>query len=338
MSLKPTIYDIAERAGVSIATVSHVINNTGRVGTTTRETVLQAIHEMGYHRNAVASALAGKNSYSIGLIVPDVNNAFFSELLRGAEDEAFKFGYSVLICNTDHDVEKEQVYLRTLRSKKMDGIIIATGSAPGNIIQQLVDEGVAVTILSREIPNVSLPTVLVDNFLGGKLAAYHLTSLGHRTIAVISEPLTIGSSRERIRGFKSVLEAVAPTGQLLVAKEYGFGINAGFRITCEMLATHKFTAIFATNDQLAVGALQACNQLGKRVPDDISLIGFDNTVLAQIVHPPLTTIAQPMYELGQRSVSVTIDFLESGMLSNETIVLKPELVVRQSTKRIFRSD
>lgn len=329
--MKPTIYDIARRAGVSIATVSHALNNTGRVGPTTRQNVLRVVQDLGYQRNAVASALAGKNSYSIALIVPDVNNAFFSELLRGAEDEAFKFGYSVLICNTDHDVVKEQAYLKTLRSKSMDGIIIATGSTPSNVVEELVEEGVAITILSREIPNVSTATVLVDNFLGGSLAAQHLSDLGHRSIGVITEPLAIGSSRERLRGFESVFTTAHPSGQLHVSRDSGFGVHTGFRLAWEMLSSHPVTAIFAANDQLAVGALQACIQLGKRVPEDISLVGFDNTILAQIVQPPLTTVAQPMYELGQKTVSLTIDSIESGQQSTETVVLMPELVVRQST-------
>ena len=186
--MKPTIYDIARRAGVSIATVSHVLNNTGRMGETTRQNVLRAIRELGYERNTLASALAGKNSYSIAFIVPDVNNSYYSEILRGVEDEAFKLGYSVLICNTDGDMVKEQVYLKTLRSKRMDGIIIATGSTPSGVIRkELIEEGVRVAILSREIPDVSVGTVMVDNFLGGSLAANHLLSLGHRSIGIITE-------------------------------------------------------------------------------------------------------------------------------------------------------
>jgi LacI family transcriptional regulator len=329
--MKPTIYDIARRAGVSIATVSHVINNTGRVGSTTREKVLRVIQELGYERNTLASALAGKNSYSIGFVVPDVNNMYFAEILRGAEDEAFRLGYSVLVCNTDNDVDKELAYLKTLRNKRMDGLIIATGSTPSNVVEDLMGDNIRVTAVSREIPDVSVATVMVDNFLGGYMAAQHLLSLGHHDIAFITEPLTIGSSRERLRGFETALRAEAPEARLYLSEDCGFGIQTGTRIATEFITNYPISAIFAANDQLAVGAMQACHQLGRRVPDDISIVGFDDTVLAKIVHPPLTTIVQPMYELGRRAASLTIACIEMHQQLTETIVLKPELVIRQST-------
>ena len=208
--MKPTIYDIARLSGVSTATVSHVLNNTGRVRATTQEKVLRVIKELEYQRDTTASALAGKNSYSIGFLVPDVNNLYFAEILRGVEDEAFQCGYSILICNTDHDQEKERTYLKMLRNKRMDGIIIATGSTPSAVIEELARDNIHVTVLSREIPDTSIATVTVDNYLGGYMAAQHLAMLRHRHIAFITEPLTIGSSRDRLRGFETALCDEAP--------------------------------------------------------------------------------------------------------------------------------
>lgn len=328
--MKPTIYDIAKDAGVSIATVSHVLNNKGRVGATTRQNVLRAIAKLGYERDALASALAGRNSYTIGFIVPDINNTFFPEVLRGAEDEAFVRGYSVFICNTDDDAAKEQAYLKTLRSKRMDGIIIATGVTPGAVIDELIQDGVRVVVVARELRDVSVGTVVVDNFRGGTIAAEHLLALGHRHIGFIAEPRQITSSMQRLAGFQAALSHV-PSTKLYLSEDAGFGLSTGQRIATELLTQHPVTALFAVNDQLAIGALQACQRLGLRVPQDISLIGFDDTVLAKIVQPPLTTIAQPIYELGRQAVAMTISSIESAVQSTEIIVLPGELVVREST-------
>ncbi|MCL6548014.1 MAG: LacI family transcriptional regulator [Alicyclobacillus sp.] len=329
--MKPTIYDIAQRAGVSIATVSHVLNNTGRLRASTRQKVLRVIEELGYERNPLATALAGKNSYSIGFLIPDVNNLYFPEILRGLEDEAFRQGYSVLVCNTDNDLDKERAYVKTLVHKRMDGLIIATGGTPGEVIQELLQTGVRVTVLSREIPQVSVATVMVDNIRGGYIAAQHLLSLGHRRIGVITEPLSIASSRDRLRGFRSAVADEAPDAQVYVPEQSGFDIDAGTRMARELLTAYPITALFAVNDQLAVGAIQACRELGRRIPEDVSIIGFDDTVLAKVVHPPLTTVAQPTYELGRRAAALTIGSIESDQQWTETLVLKPELVVRAST-------
>lgn len=330
--MKATIYDIARVAGVSIATVSHVLSGKGRASAATRERVLAAVRELGYERSAIASALAGKNTHTIGLLVPDVDNPYFSEVVRGAEDAAFARGYSVLIGNTDHDRDKEAAYLRTLRVKAMDGVIVATGTADPAVLSGMAQDGVRVALLSRQISGVPGPFVGVDNHAGGGAAAAHLLELGHRSIGVIVEPLSVQSAQDRLDGFLA-RTAGAPGIQIHVAEEQGFGIRTGELATRALLEAHAVSAIFAGNDQLAVGALQAARACGLRVPADLSVMGFDDSAWARIAVPALTTIAQPMRDLGQAAADLVIDAIESGAPDESTVILPFSLVVRDSTGR-----
>ncbi|OFW75620.1 MAG: hypothetical protein A2201_01060 [Alicyclobacillus sp. RIFOXYA1_FULL_53_8] len=330
--MKPTIYDIARATDVSIATVSKVLNNTGRIGAVTRQRVLQAMSEMGYERNTLATALAGKNMYSIGLLLPDVNNPYFSGVVRGAEDAAFHRNYSLLICNTDNNQEKEQVYIKTLRAKRVDGIIIATGMTEPSTIKDLIEDGIEVVLLSRSIPDVHVPLITVDNFLGGYVAATHLLELGHREIAVLTEPLYIRSAKNRLEGFKQALHEAPFECSYTVYEGEGFGMSTGAKLTSQLLKEEPVTAVFAGTDQMAVGAMQVCREAGKTVPDDISILGFDDTSWARIVDPPLSTVAQPMYLLGQLATDRIIHRIEVGDRRHDPLVLTPRLVVRGSTK------
>lgn len=328
--MRTTIYDIARVAGVSISTVSKVLNNKGQISQATKQKVMRTVKALDYEPSAIATALTGKNTHSIGLLLPDINNPYFSEIVRGMEDEAFEHGYSVLICNTDNNEQKEKVYLWTLRQKKMDGLIIATGTTTSQTLDELRDDEIKIVLLARSIPNVNLATVMVDNFKGGFLAAEYLMKLGHKKIGVITESLRIGSSFARLEGFQAAL-----TGkdiQHFVYCDQEFGINAGSTQAAKLFAEHDVTAIFTVNDLLAVGVLQACRKNGKSVPKDVSLIGFDNTFLSDIVYPPLTTIAQPIYDMGRKTVSLLIQAVESGTQPTETILIEPELVIRESTR------
>jgi len=293
--MKPTIYDVARATGVSIATVSKVLNNTGRIGAATRQRVLRAMSEMGYERNTLATALAGKNMYSIGFLLPDVNNPYFSGIVRGAEDAAFHRNYSLLICNTDNNQQKEQVYIKTLRAKGVDGIIIATGMTDPATVQDLVENGIEVVLLSRSIPDVHVPLITVDNFHGGYVAGKHLLELGHRQIGVLTEPLYIGSAKNRLEGFKQALHEAPFECSYVLYEGQGFGMSTGAHLTQRLLKEKEVTAIFAGTDQMAVGAMQVCREAGKNVPDDISILGFDDTSWARIVEPPLTTFEKPRY-------------------------------------------
>lgn len=316
---------------MSIATVSKVLNGKGRISDSTKKRVMDVVERHSYEPSAIASALAGKNTHTIGFVLPDVNNPYFSEIVRGAEDEAFARGYSVLICNTDHNPDKERAYIKTLRQKQMDGLVVATGSLTADVIEGLYEDNVRVVLLAREIAGVKIGTVTVDNYQGGYLAGKHLLALEHRVIGVIAEPLSIGSSRDRLHGFETAVREQG--GQILMTEDTGFGISNGHRVAKKLLQEKSVTAIFAANDQLAVGAMRACRELGKLIPEDISIVGFDDTIFARIVTPALTTIAQPMYSLGQQTLRLLIEAIESGQQPTETSVLPLELVIRESTAK-----
>jgi DNA-binding LacI/PurR family transcriptional regulator len=327
--MRATIYDIARDSGVSIATVSKVLNNTGRISEKTRIRVLQIVKELGYEPSSIASALAGKNTYSIGFLIPDIHNPFFSEIARGAEDEAFERGYSLFICSIDNNYEKEEKYLKTLLKKRIDGLVIATGTTTKQIVQNLMSKQIPIVLIARELPDVLLATVKVDNVHGGYLAAKHLLDLGHQSIGFIPEPLTIQSCKEILAGFQEALTEHGAT--LFVPPARGFGISSGFSLTKELLANHTVSAIFTANDQLAIGALEACKHLRKSIPDEISLVSYDNTIFSRIVTPALTTISQPIYELGKRTLQLLINGVESNIQPMDIILLQPNLIVRDST-------
>lgn len=324
-----TIYDIAEATGVSIATVSKILNNKGSISQATRQRVLEAIDRLGYEPSAIASALAGKNTKSIGVLIPDINNPYYAEVIRGAEDEAFERGYSLLICNTDNNEEKDKIYLWTLRQKKMDGLIIATGSTSPQAIKDMIARNIRIVLMGREISGANLACVMIDDFTGAYLAGKHLLELGHRSFGIIMESLQFWPNAKRLNGFVTALQEENASYYTLSDDQYG--IASGTKQAAELLSKHQITAIFASNDLLAVGALQACRELGKRVPDDISIMGFDDTVFAKIVYPSLTTVSQPIYEIGRRTASMLIQAIETGTQPTTKVVIESTLVIRQST-------
>ena len=204
--MKATIYDVAKEAGVSIATVSKVINGKGKISEETRGSVLAIMDRMDYQPSVIASALTGKKTFTLGLLVPDISNPFFAEIARAIEDQSQRYGYSVVMCSTDNKDDKVERYIALLLQKSVDGIIIATGIDKINILEQLLSKSIPVVLLAREMPLVAVNTVVVDDYVGGSLAASHLLELGHKRMAVLGESAKVVSSRERIRGFRQTME------------------------------------------------------------------------------------------------------------------------------------
>lgn len=330
--MKPTIYDVAEKAGVSIATVSKVINETGRIGEKTRKRVLQVMDELNYRPSVVASALTGKNTYTIGLLLPDLANPFFAEIARSVEDRGHELGYSLVMCSTDNKPDKEGRYLSVLRQKSVDGVILATGIYRDETLRELIDHKIPIALIARDMPHLTVDTVRVDDFVGGYQATHHLLELGHRRIAIIVEDLNVMSSRERLRGYREAhQERGVPVDESLVLVS-DFTVEDGKRVTGQLLDRDEPpTAIFACNDLLAIGVIQAARLRGLIIPDDLSIVGFDNTILATIVDPPLTTVAQPIHEMGRQVMDLLIQEIENKKQAKRRVVLLPELIVRQST-------
>jgi LacI family transcriptional regulator len=335
--MKVTIYDVAREANVSIATVSKVINNTGRIGEKTKRKVLNVMKKLDYQPNIMASALMGKQTKTIGLLIPDLANPFFSELARRIEDRCHEFGYSLVICSTDYLTEKENKYLALLKRKNVDGFILASGFENLAKVEELVSEDFPVAIVARDFPMFSVNTVALDDFMGGYLAASHLIDLGHKNISVIARD--VWSNRERLRGFKQALEENSI--EFNTGFEFVEDINhvePGRSMTLKYLnSPNPPTAIFACNDLLAIGAIQAVKEQGLSVPGDISVIGFDNTMIATIVEPPLTTIAQPIQNMGKEVVDLMISMIKGEKKEKMRLTLLPSLVERKSTAEFSES-
>ncbi|XID95686.1 LacI family DNA-binding transcriptional regulator [Paenibacillaceae bacterium WGS1546] len=329
-----TIYDVAKEAGVSIATVSNAINGKGKVGKKTREEIFKVMERLQYRPSVIASALMGKKTYTLGLLVPDVSNPFFSEMARSVEDLAHSEGYSVIVCSTDNENERIDKYLRLLEQKSVDGILIATGMENGEPLRRLADKSVPIVMIAREAANVQAHCVLTDDFKGGALAAEHLLGLGHRHMAILAEKAEVSSSVERVRGFRFALfeAGIALGDERIVPCESS--IQAGKRTTAAMIGgKDRPSAVFCCNDLLAIGALQAAKEAGIRVPEQLSVIGFDDTILSVVAHPALTTIAQPMDRMVKLAFGLLVGDSADGEAIRQRIVMPPALIVRESTGR-----
>ncbi|WP_116189264.1 LacI family DNA-binding transcriptional regulator [Paenibacillus taihuensis] len=338
--MKATIYDVAREAGVSIAAVSQVINGKGKISEERRAAIVSVMEKLNYKPSVIAAALTGKKTYTLGLLVPDISNPFFAEIARAVEDQGSLHGYSIVICSTDNRDERGENYLSLLEQKSVDGIIIGTGMGGKDMLEKLLAKSVPIAAIAREMSGYDVETVVINDYEGGRLAARHLIELGHTRMAVLAESAKIPSSQERIRGFRDELAAAGLElpPEAVRASERDL-VKDGKRNAAALLdSAERPTALFCCNDLLAIGALQGAKELGLRVPEDVSVVGFDNTILASVTDPALTTIAQPTDKLGQLAVDLILGKYEAEPpkqtgASKQRIVLEPALIVRQSTSQ-----
>ncbi|SEN20080.1 LacI family DNA-binding transcriptional regulator [Lihuaxuella thermophila] len=327
--MKPTIYDVAREAGVSIATVSKVINNQ-QVGKKSKEKVLKAMKELNYKPSILASALTGKPTSTIGFLLPDLANPFVAEVARRVEDRAHERGYNLVICSTDFNPEKEALYISLLRQKSVDGFILAGSFKNVEVLRELLEEHIPVVLLTEFYPSLSVNSVKVDDFIGGYEVASHLISLGHQKIAVIAEEAN--SSRERIRGYKQALRdhGLDMDDEMIVTSDSS--TEDAERLAGELLdRSDPPTAIFACNDLLAISVFLAARERKLSIPDDLSVAGYDNTLLSRSTDPPLTTVAQPIQEMCSQAVDFLIEEIEGKSKIKQRIVMSPQLMIRKST-------
>ncbi len=328
----PTIYDVARVAGVSTSTVSHVINGTRYVSDATKQRVKQAMEELRFRPNSLARSLVRQETRTLALIVPDNVNPFFAELARGIEDHGFAAGYNVLLCNSDRQISKELAYLDMLVSKRVDGIIYMTMSAHLDQLQPLLDNKIPFVTFDREFHDVD--AILLDNEGGGYDATRHLLDLEHRRIACIGGPDAKTRSHARIVGYERALGevGVAVDPRLIQGGEWSYesGQEAASRLY-ELDAPP--TAIFACNDMMAIGAIAHLRERGLRVPDDVSVVGFDNVSIGAYFHPPLTTLATPILEDGQQLCHLLLDRINDQLPPEpQRHTIGGRLVIRESTK------
>jgi LacI family transcriptional regulator len=328
-----SIKDVAKEAGVSIATVSHVINGTRYVSPDLTEKVHQAISKLNYRPHAIARSLRKNKTLTIGLVIPDNSNPFFSEILRGAEDSAFNYGYSVIVGNSDSDPQKELAYFKSLSSGKVDGLIFVDAALPDEYVRTAMSAQTPVIVVDRNLSEKAVDGIFLDNFRGGLEATEYLIQIGHRRIGCISGPSSIIPNMERVRGYRSALESYGiPVDDELIY-EGDFQVDGGTRGALFLMnKPQPPSAIFCCNDMMAIGALQAFRQHGIRVPEDISLVGFDDIPQAAYAEPSLTTVAQPKYEIGQIAVDLLIQRLKGlASIEPQTILLQPALIIRSSS-------
>jgi DNA-binding LacI/PurR family transcriptional regulator len=332
--MKATIYDVAKEAGVSIATVSKVINNTGNMRDSTRHKVLETMKQLNYYPSVMASALTGKSTGTLGLLVPDISNPFFSEMARMIEDRAHEQGMSVIMCSTDEDEEKEKKYLELLRRKQVDGFIVASSFHDKNLLKELKQSDVTLVMLTQDDSSLGFTSVSVDDFKGGYEATSYLFSIGHKNIAIIAE--NAPSSKMRIYGYREAHEAYdIPFSEENIFRTTA-SISNGKKCFNDILNHAEApTAIFACNDLIAIGVIQGAKERGIRVPEDLSIIGFDNTILATTTVPALTTVAQPIEDMGKKVVDVIIEEIKEKLPVKERILFNPQLIVRGTTAKLL---
>jgi len=324
-----TIADVAKEANVSTMTVSRVINNKGEISPATRERVEGVIARLGYRPSSIARSLSTNRTYTLGLVVPDITNPFFPEIVRGAEDTAVQRGFSVILCNTVEDLSRERVVLELLESKRVDGLVLCSARLPDDELLPLVKRHPATVLFNRPTLN-SLPSSLrVDDAYGAMRAVHHLLASKRRQLAFLSGPPYSHSGKGRTQGFSVALETTGHTPDPALRRPCAPTEEGGYEAARELLGAHPdLDGLFCYNDLVALGALRACAKLGRRVPDDVAVVGCDDIRLASLVTPSLTTLGVPKYDLGCRAVEMLFHRIEGG--AHEEVVIKPELVVRES--------
>ena len=326
--------DVAKLAQVSPSTVSYVVNNGPRpVSAETREKVLKAIKELGYHPNAVARNLRRQQTNSLGLIIPDIVNSYFADLTKGVEDTAFDRDYTVSFCHTAYSLDRELRYVDHLYSERTAGVIWVPATGDPSPALRLREYEIPLVILDRNIHNLKAPSVVGDNFSGGYMATEHLISLGHRRIGCIARPVRLSHSQERVKGYTKALEDHGlPLDEKLIAPG-GYRFENGSQAIDRLLSLEDPpTAVFAYNDIMAIGALRRLKEKGYRVPEDFSVVGFDDIPESSFTCPALTTIRQPKLEMGRKAADFLLDLIDGKQLGNAVqSMFEVVLVVRETT-------
>lgn len=329
--MKTTIYQVAEKAGVSISTVSKVINNTGRISEETRKKVKRIMKELNFQPSVVASALTGKQTKTIGFLISDISNPFYAEVARKVENRSRELGFHVMMCSTDNEEEKEKNYLSLLTRQRVDGLIIASEFHNTDILAEVIEnQQLPVVLIASDIPKLPIHSVRVDDYQGSYLATSHLVQLGHQRIAMIAEK--IRSNHQRVVGYKDVLGEY----DLPLYDEYVIYTEAthqrGYEAAMKLLSLeNRPTAIFASNDLLATGIIKAAKNSDIEVPNKLSVVGFDNTILSTVITPALTTIAQPVQEMASKVVDLLMEEMEQPSKYKQRLLFTPELIIRDST-------
>jgi LacI family transcriptional regulator len=325
---------IAADLGVSVTTISKVLNHHADIGQATRARVLKRVEELGYRPNAVARSLSLKRTQTVGIIIPDLMHSFFVEIVSGLESVVSRRGYGLLLCSSGEDARKERSELEMLRARQVDGIVLASSNAAGNtgLLRDLTRLGIALVMIDRDDhPRVSCHRVLTDDVEVGRLATAHLAARGCRRIAHITGPRII-HARRREEGYRRALAAAGLDVRRDRIAPGGFMEADGYRALQQLLALRpRVDGVFAVNDPAAIGAMRAIWDAGLRVPDDVAVVGAGDVAYSDLIRVPLTTVRWSKSEVGRAAAELMLDQIGAGgPIRPRKVIIPPELVVRQS--------
>ncbi|MBO8161829.1 MAG: LacI family DNA-binding transcriptional regulator [Thermosipho sp. (in: Bacteria)] len=326
-----SIKEVAKKAGVSISTVSRVLNNSAPVSDELRARVEKAIKELGYYPSNIAKSLRKGRTGTIGFILPDITNPFFANVVRGAEDYLRKKGYTLILCNSDQDKDQEVQLLETLISKHIDGLLFTGTGEFNSLLVEKIEKGLKVVFLDRIIKGINSSYVIVDNREGMNILIDYLIKTGHKHFVFINGNKETFSARIRYETFIKKMNE-----NKLRFKHYftNFSYEAGYKFAKKLQTIPD--AIICGNDLIAYGVIDAIEEKGYKVPDDVSVTGFDDIPFSRHYKPPLTTVRQPMYEMGKKAADLLLKIVEGKKELNKGVVLVPELVIRESTKELVK--
>lgn len=328
---RPSINDVALKAGVSKSTVSHVINGTRYVETETKQHVLEVIEELGYRPSLIARSLTTNRTQMIGVIVSDTSNNFFGELIRGVERVFSGLNYGLIVCNTDEILEREEHYINLLLSQQVDGIIAAATTQRWQAVELAEMKNEPIVFVDREFEGMDRPYVGADNLNGAYIGTKHLIDCGYREIGILAGFQRLSAMRERLDGFKKALN----DHRIFLPDEWiqfsPLSAEAGKEAALALLSRpDRPRALFVNNNFLSLGALQALKELGLRCPEDIALVGFDDHPWASVSAPPLTVMRQPVLEIGATAARILLTMIDGAGIPQNRNLLACELVIRES--------
>lgn len=320
------IKDVARHAGVSPATVSRVMNGTATVGPAKRELVMAAIEELGYRPNRLASNFRRRQAEMIGVVVSDIENPHFTQMVRAVEDAAYLRGHRVLLCNTDEDPAKQRDYLGVLAAERVAGVILSPTDGRAAEISELLDHGISLVAFDRRVSDRRADVVVAQNAAGARRGTEHLLECGHRRVGFVGGPSGVQTADERLDGY---LEAIAAAGVEPLVADGGFRAGGGRAATGE-LVERGITALLVANNLMAIGALQAIRERQLRIPQDIALVSIDDPPWAELTDPPLTTLSQPVRQMAEAAVGLLLERIEDGRTRRKTRLFDLELHHRGS--------
>ena len=330
------IKDVALRAKVSVTTVSHVVNSTRFVKADTRERVELAVRELGFVPSGVARSLKQNTTHTFGVLIPNNSNPYFAEIIRGVENRCYAAGFNVILGNSDDDAERQAAYLRVLAEKRVDGLVLVASHGDAALRAVLREMRLPVVLLDREVPGLACDLVEVDHVAGGLMATRHLLELGHPWVACISGPPALSPSTQRRAGWKRALAEAGVERREGDLARGDFSSRGGYLAMQALLKrTPKPSAVFVCNDLMAFGALAAAGEAGLKVPEQLSIVGYDDIELAAFSTPALTTVAQPKRQIGTLAAELLLERLQDGDREPRRVILEPQLKVRASTAPPF---